>query len=75
MVDDANAQVRALQVDGLVNARDLGGLPRRNGSLTPRGVFFRNALLGLDLDSLLASSGLSDADRVAIRSWRGSAQP
>lgn len=27
---------------GLVNARDLGGLRRRGGSLTPRGVFFRS---------------------------------
>ncbi|WP_298442681.1 tyrosine-protein phosphatase, partial [Ferrimicrobium sp.] len=33
---------RALRVDGLVNARDLGGLRRRNGSFTPRGVFFRS---------------------------------
>ncbi|MDH6237111.1 tyrosine-protein phosphatase [Cryobacterium sp. CG_9.6] len=32
---------RNLNVDGLVNARDLGGLRRQNGSLTPRGVFFR----------------------------------
>ncbi|WP_298340006.1 tyrosine-protein phosphatase [Ferrimicrobium sp.] len=33
---------RALRVDGLVNARDLGGLRRHNGSYTPRGVFFRS---------------------------------
>ena len=42
MLGEANAEVRALQVDGLVNARDLGGLPRRNGLLTPRGVCFRS---------------------------------
>jgi protein-tyrosine phosphatase len=28
-------------VDGLVNARDLGGLRRQDGSLRPHGVFFR----------------------------------
>jgi len=33
---------RTLQVDGLVNARDLGGLRRRNGSVTPSGVFYRS---------------------------------
>ncbi len=33
---------RAIRVDGLVNGRDLGGLRRRDGNLTPRGVFFRS---------------------------------
>ena len=33
---------RVLQADGLVNGRDLGGLPRADGALTPRGVFFRS---------------------------------
>jgi protein-tyrosine phosphatase len=33
---------RALRVPGLVNARDLGGLPLRGGGTTPRGVFFRS---------------------------------
>ncbi len=32
---------RSLEVDGLVNARDLGGLQRWDGTATPRGVFFR----------------------------------
>jgi protein tyrosine/serine phosphatase len=32
---------RTLHADGLTNARDLGGLPRRDGSVTPSGVFFR----------------------------------
>ena len=32
---------RTLRADGLTNARDLGGLPRRGGSRTPPGVFFR----------------------------------
>ena len=34
--------MRALRVDGLVNARDLGGLPQTGGGTTPRGVFFRS---------------------------------
>ena len=31
----------AIQVPGLVNARDLGGRTRANGERTPAGVFFR----------------------------------
>jgi hypothetical protein len=31
-----------LRVEGLVNVRDLGGLRRRNGTLTPSGVFYRS---------------------------------
>lgn len=33
---------RTLHVDGLVNARDLGALRRRDGSTTPAGVFYRS---------------------------------
>lgn len=33
---------RAVRVDGLVNVRDLGGLRRESGGLTPTGVFFRS---------------------------------
>ncbi|MFB9820454.1 tyrosine-protein phosphatase [Arthrobacter ramosus] len=33
---------RTLKVDGLVNGRDLGGLRRVDGTVTPRGVFFRS---------------------------------
>jgi hypothetical protein len=33
---------RTLRLDGLANARDLGGLRRTAGGLTPRGVFFRS---------------------------------
>ena len=32
---------RGLCVEGLANVRDLGGRERRDGSLTPEGVFFR----------------------------------
>ena len=34
--------MRALTVDGLVNARDLGGAPLVGGGTTPFGVFFRS---------------------------------
>nr|WP_297429297.1 tyrosine-protein phosphatase [uncultured Actinotalea sp.] len=34
--------MRALTVDGLFNARDLGGLPLIGGGTTPHGVFFRS---------------------------------
>jgi protein tyrosine/serine phosphatase len=33
---------RAIKVPGLVNGRDLGGLPRQAGGLTPFGVFYRS---------------------------------
>lgn len=33
---------RTLHVDGLANARELVGLRRRDGSTTPRGVFYRS---------------------------------
>lgn len=33
---------RTLYVDGLVNARDLGGLRRLDGTTTPRAVFYRS---------------------------------
>lgn len=36
------SQSRALRVDGLVNARDLGGFRRRDGTFTPKGVFCRS---------------------------------
>lgn len=35
----------ALDVDGLANARDLGGLDRDDGSVTPMGVFLRAEML------------------------------
>lgn len=44
---------RILTVDGLVNARDLGGLPRLNGEWTPRGVFYRS----------------ETADRITAEGW------
>jgi protein-tyrosine phosphatase len=34
-------QDRTIAVDGLVNARDLGGMKRKSGGDTPFGVFFR----------------------------------
>jgi len=38
---------RTLHIDGLVNARDLGGLRRNNGMLTPHGVFYRSESIDL----------------------------
>lgn len=44
---------RSLRVDGLVNGRDLGGLERPDGTLTPVGVFFRS----------------DNADRISPAGW------
>ena len=38
---------RTLHIDGLVNARDLGGLRRHDGTFTPRGVFYRAETIDL----------------------------
>ncbi|MGO4585020.1 tyrosine-protein phosphatase [Arthrobacter sp. 2RAF6] len=38
----AENKVRTLKVEGLVNGRDLGGLRRVDGTVTPRGIFFRS---------------------------------
>jgi len=45
---------RDLDVEGLANARDLGGLERNDGSVTPTGVFYRSEML----------------DRVTSDGWR-----
>jgi protein-tyrosine phosphatase len=41
-VTDASPAERTLRLDGLVNARDLGGLRRVDGTRTPSGVFYRS---------------------------------
>ncbi|ASN19334.1 tyrosine-protein phosphatase [Arthrobacter sp. YN] len=41
-MEESGRKDRALRVEGLVNARDLGGLERADGTLTPHGVFFRS---------------------------------
>lgn len=51
MAGGLEADGRTLRVDGLVNARDLGGLPRRDGTTTPYGVFYRSQ----SVDSITAS--------------------
>lgn len=38
---------RTLRIDGLVNARDLGGLRRNDGTFTPWGVFYRAETIDL----------------------------
>lgn len=35
----------ALRINGLANARDLGGLDRKDGTVTPTGVFVRSERL------------------------------
>ena len=42
MTCPVSSRSRTLVIDGLVNARDLGGLRLRRGGLTPRGVFYRS---------------------------------
>jgi protein tyrosine/serine phosphatase len=42
MGDRTEQTDRTLKVDGLVNGRDLGGLKRADGTVTPRGGFFRS---------------------------------
>src|ERR1700739_3101891 len=41
-VEGRQSQPRAISVEGLCNARDLGGLVRADGGHTPFGVFFRS---------------------------------
>lgn len=41
-LETGTSRVRELRAQGLVNARDLGGLRRRDGTRTPRGVFYRS---------------------------------
>lgn len=54
--------MRALTVDGLVNARDLGGLPLSGGGTTPLGVFFRSE----NVDAVTAG-GWDELDRLGVR--------
>jgi len=56
-----NNSDRTLKIDGLVNARDLGGLRRTNGEDTPYGVFYRAENIDLIAPSgwdQLRSSGI-----------------
>ncbi|HEY3629501.1 MAG TPA: tyrosine-protein phosphatase [Jatrophihabitantaceae bacterium] len=53
---------RTMQFDGLANARDLGGLRRADGALTPHGVFFRS-----DNVDRLSSGGWDAVQSAGIR--------
>ncbi|MGF6832814.1 protein-tyrosine phosphatase [Paenarthrobacter sp. TE4293] len=53
-MEESDTKDRALRVDGLVNARDLGGLERSDGTMTPPGVFFRS----------------DNADRISPDGWQ-----
>jgi protein-tyrosine phosphatase len=61
---------RTLELDGLANARDLGGLRRADGQLTPRGVFFRS-----DNVDRLSPSGWDAAYDAGIRTIVDLRQP
>ncbi len=41
-MEESAGEDRTLHADGLLNGRDLGGLKRADGTLTPRGIFFRS---------------------------------
>jgi len=57
-----NKNERTLNIDGLVNARDLGGLVRKNGMITPFNIFYRAE----NIDQLL-SSGWEQIKEAGIR--------
>lgn len=75
--------MRALRVDGLVNARDLGGHPLVGGGVTPSGVFFRSEnldgvttrgweelhALGIRTVVDLRQTGERDRDRTPRPDW------
>ncbi len=63
---------RLLNVDGLVNARDLGGLPMISGGRTPHGVFFRSE--NVDAITPKGWDQLSDAGIRTIVDLRQSAE-
>lgn len=61
---------RAIEIDGLANVRDLGGLPRPDGSLTAAGVFYRS-----DNVDQITSHGWSQLRDVGIRTIVDLRQP
>ena len=75
--------MRAVRVDGLVNARDLGGHPLAGGGATPSGVFFRSEnvdavtaggwdemrALGIRTVVDLRQTGERDRDRTPRPDW------
>ncbi|HWU59122.1 MAG TPA: tyrosine-protein phosphatase [Microbacteriaceae bacterium] len=61
---------RAISVDGLVNARDLGGLRRADGSTTPHGVFFRSENV-----DWVTQAGWEQVDALGIRTVVDLRQP
>lgn len=53
---------RAISIAGLANARDLGGLDRRDGTVTPTGVFIRAEML-----DRVHASGWEELRRYGVR--------
>ena len=59
---------RTLRISGLANARDLGGLPRVDGTMTPNGVFVRAERIDLvDVDGWNALSSLGVRTVIDLR--------
>lgn len=70
MTDPGPSRSRTLVVDGLANARDLGGLRLRHGGLTPRGVFCRSASA-----DLITAAGWEQVRAAGIRTVVDLRQP
>jgi hypothetical protein len=67
---DAPAGDRTVHLDGLVNARDLGGLRRTDGTLTPPGTFFRS-----DNVDWLSAAGWQSLEATGVRTIVDLRQP
>ena len=57
---------RNVIADGIWNMRDLGGLPRHDGGVIPRGLFWLRSRYG-DIVSYLTRIGISGAEVAALR--------
>ncbi len=62
--------LRTVVVDGLSNARDLGGLPLRDGGTTPRGAFIRS-----ERPDRVTAEGWSELRRHGVRTVLDLRQP
>ncbi|MGI9006046.1 MAG: tyrosine-protein phosphatase [Streptosporangiaceae bacterium] len=70
MTSPRDIGARTLVIDGLANARDLGGLRLSGGGLTPRGVFFRS-----ESADLITPPGWEQARAAGIRTVVDLRQP
>lgn len=70
MTPNTQPRSRTLVIDGLANARDLGGLRLRGGGLTARGVFFRS-----ENADLITTAGWEQVRAAGIRTVVDLRQP